>query len=101
MPLGTGPEPVASEAGETVSVGNRQVRNHPRLNALPQVPEQLALAVRAPADFRQPGSGPGGPGAAAGRGLGAKGPRLHAWQCRVPAVPEDADWGRYVLFRRA
>ena len=34
-------------------------------------------------------------------GLGAKGPRLHAWQCRVLAEPEDADWGRYILFRRA
>ena len=34
-------------------------------------------------------------------GLGAKGPRRYDWQCRVLAEPEDADWGRYVLFRRA
>ena len=34
-------------------------------------------------------------------GLEAKGPRLYDWQCRVLAAPEDADWGRYVLFRRA
>lgn len=52
--LAQGSEPIASEAGRTVPVGNRQVRNLPRLNALPQVPEQLALAVRASADFRQP-----------------------------------------------
>ena len=30
-------------------------------------------------------------------GLGAKGPRLYD---RVLAEPEDAEWGRYVLFRR-
>ncbi len=54
MPLGTGLEPVASVAGRTVPVGNRQVRNLPRLNALHQVRKQLALAVRAPADFGQP-----------------------------------------------
>ena len=32
-------------------------------------------------------------------GLGAKGSRVHDWQCRVLAEPEDAEWGRYVLFR--
>ena len=40
----------------------------------------------------------GGP---AGRGLGAKGPRVYDWQCRVLAEPEDAAWGRYLLFRRS
>ena len=34
-------------------------------------------------------------------GLGAKGPRLYDWQCRVLAEPEDAAWGRYLLFRRS
>ena len=34
-------------------------------------------------------------------GLGAKGPRLYDWQCRVLTEPEDAEWGRYVLFRRS
>ncbi len=54
MLLGTGLEPTASEAGQTVSVGNQRVRNLPLLNALHQVREQLALAVRAPANLRQP-----------------------------------------------
>ena len=34
-------------------------------------------------------------------GLGAKGPRLYDWQCRVLAEPEDQPWGRYLLFRRS
>ena len=34
-------------------------------------------------------------------GLGAKGPRLYDWQCRTLAEPEDAEWGRYLLFRRS
>ena len=34
-------------------------------------------------------------------GLGAKGPRVHDWQCRVLAEPEDQPWGRYLLFRRS
>ena len=34
-------------------------------------------------------------------GAGSKGERWYDWQCWVLAEPEDADWGRYLLFRRS
>ena len=46
-------EPIKPEAGQTVPVGEQQVRNLPLLNVLHQVQEQLALAVQAAANFRQ------------------------------------------------
>ena len=33
-------------------------------------------------------------------GAGSKGERGYDWQCRVLAEPEDAAWGRYLLFHR-
>ena len=32
-------------------------------------------------------------------GAGSKGERWYDWQSWVLAEPEDADWGRYLLFR--
>ena len=69
---------LAVPANEHVRVGFRQV----------QVQE-----VRAPL--------PDADGETRACGLGAKGPRLYDWQCRVLAEPADAAWGRYLLFRRA
>ena len=34
-------------------------------------------------------------------GPGSKGERWYDWQCWILAEPEDADWGRYLLFRRS
>ena len=34
-------------------------------------------------------------------GAGSKGERWYDWQCWILAEPEGADWGHYLLFRRA
>ena len=34
-------------------------------------------------------------------GAGSQGERWYDWQCWILSEPEDADWGRYLLFRRA
>jgi SRSO17 transposase len=34
-------------------------------------------------------------------GAGSKGERWYDWQCWILAEPEAADWGHYLLFRRA
>ena len=36
-----------------------------------------------------------------GAGAGSKGERWYDWQCWVLAEPEDADWGRDLLYRRS
>ena len=69
---------LAVPANEHVQVGFRQV---PVRDALAQLPEENWQTLAC--------------------GLGAKGPRLYDWQCRALVEPDDAGWGRYILFRRS